>query len=659
MLIFVRGLSGTVTPLNVSPHDSVLSIKIRIFYLKNISVHDQHLLYSGVELTDQTILSTVNIGHGALLLLVLGLRTGPLGRYDLCTSTNQKYSNNDISSQSTNNNNNDETEYTRLLSLLSSSSSYPSVSSSSAAAPTVVFPSICVTAVVNATKIASDELEQTETNLLMNSFESYNDNNDDTINSNCFTSSDDEIYRIAEVLGYAIDNNEQLLSPSLYDFPTTVTDESQLYDYDNNDIDETDIYYHYEQSFTPPQQLSWVITPSYNSTQQLNIPETNSYELCDNINSNNNSFQYIHGFKTIESPSKHYQSTDSLFDKTNTSTSTTTSSSTNSVIMNSSYDQLKDNSIFSSLKEESYLSSPNINVIVDNDNNNNNNHTIVDAKRSTRNNDKTTAMIVHNDDDFHLDRHYSNSNTIPLLNTTTNSTTITHLPISSGDNSIIQLLNNSTINFINNPLIINHFQSLINSPCSYSFYLMMQMKLLCNNQFHSNEYLFNLIPNNNNNTIVMNRRTSYTTKTFESPLDQNYLPQITKSHSNHLNNNEYNITEKLLNDTRRYNRQTEFNLNCNDNDDFRQMCLSNTTIDRSSSHSLQSLSSSSPPSSSSSSSSSSCNTTIHSNQSRCYECNRRTRLACGFTCRCERWFCSRHHHPEDHRCNFKFKTMVN
>uniref|UniRef100_A0A095A5J4 Ubiquitin-like domain-containing protein n=1 Tax=Schistosoma haematobium TaxID=6185 RepID=A0A095A5J4_SCHHA len=656
MLIFVRGLSGTVTPLNVSPHDSVLSIKIRIFYLKNISVHDQHLLYSGVELTDQTILSTVNIGHGALLLLVLGLRTGPLGRYDLCTSINQKYSNNDISSQSTTNNN-DETEYTRLLSLLSSSSSYPSVSSSSAAAaPTVIFPSICVTAVVNATKIASDELEQTETNLLMNSFESYNDNNDDTINSNCFTSSDDEIYRIAEILGYAIDNNEQLLSPSLYDFPTTVTDESQLYDHDNNDIDETDIYYHYEQSFSPPQQLSWAITPSYNSTQQLNIPETNSYELCDNINSNNNSFQYIHGFKTIETPSKHYQSTDSLFDKTNTSTSTTTSSSTNSVIMNSSYDQLKDNSIFSSLKEESYLSSPNVNFIVDNNNNNNNNnnrnnnHTIVDVKRSTRNDDRTTAMIVHNDDDdddFHLDRHYSNSNTIPLLNTTTNTTgnttttIITHLHIPSGDNSIIQLLNNSTINFINNPLIINHFQSLINSPCSYSFYLMMQMKLLCNNQFHSNEYLFNLIPNNNNNTIVMNRRTLYT------------------NHSNHLNNNEYNITEKLLNDTRRYNRQTEINLNCNDNDDFRQMCLSNTTIDRSSSHSLQSLSSSSPPSSSSSSSSFSCNTTIHSNQSRCYECNRRTRLACGFTCRCERWFCSRHHHPEDHRCNFKFKTMVN
>ncbi|VDP15989.1 unnamed protein product [Schistosoma margrebowiei] len=663
MLIFVRGLSGTVTPLNMSPHDSVLCIKTRIFYLKNISVHDQHLLYSGVELKDQTILSTVNIGHGALLLLVLGLRTGPLGRYDLCTSTNQKYSNNEISSQSANNNN-DETEYTRLLSLLSSSSSYSSVSSSSA--PTVVFPPICVTAVVNATKIASDELEQTETNLLMNSFESYNDNDDDTINSNSFTSSDDEIYRIAEILGYAIDNNEQLLSPSLYDFPTTVTDESQLYDYDNNDIDETGIYYHPEQSLSPPQQLSWLITPSYNSTQQLNIPETNSYKLCDNINSNNNSFQYIHGLKTIETSSKHYQSTDSLFDKTNTSTSTTTSSSTNSVIMNSSYDQLKDNSIFSSLKE-SYLSSPNVNVIVDNDNNKNNgnnNHTIVDIRRSTRNSDKTTAMIVHNDnDDFHLDRHYSNSNTIPLLNTTTNTTTITNLPIPSGDNSIIKLLNNSTINFINNPLIINHFQSLINSPCSYSFYSRMQMKLLCNNRFHSNEYLFNLMPNNNNNnnnnnnTIVMNRRTSYTNKTFESPLDQNYLPQITKSHSNHLNNNEYNITEKLLNDARRYNRQTEFNLNCNDNDDLRQMCLSNTAIDRSPSHSLQSLSSSSP--SSSSSSSSSCNTTIHSSQSRCYECNRRTRLACGFTCRCERWFCSRHHHPEDHRCNFKFKTMVN
>ncbi|XP_018652969.1 putative ubiquitin 1 [Schistosoma mansoni] len=595
MLIFIRGLSGAVTPLNVSPHESVLSIKIRIFYLKSIPTHDQHLLYSGVELTDQTILSTVNIGHGALLLLVLGLRTGPLGRYDLCTSINQKYSNNDISSQSSiNNNNNDETEYTRLLSLLSSSCSYSSVSSSSSSAPTVVFPSICVTPVVNATKITSNELEQTETNLLMNSFESYNDNNDDTINSNCFTSSDDEISRIAEILGYAIDNNEQLLSPSLYDFPTTVTDDSQLYDYDNCDIDGTDIYYDYEQSFSPSQQLNWLLTPSYNFTQHLNIPETNSYELCENINSNNSS-RYIHGFKTIEAPSERCQSTDSLLGKTDTSTPTTSSTNT---VLNSSY-----NSRFSSLKE-SYSSLPNINVLVDNDNNNSNNLTMIDVSKSTCNSDETTVIIGHNDDDdddCNSNRHDSNSPIIPLLNTT-----ITNLPILSGDNTVMKLLKNSTINFMNN------FQSTIIPSCSYSFYITMQIKLLLNNPFHSNEHASNLIPTDN--TVVMPRKPLYTNKSFESPLNQHCLPQITKTHSNNLNNNEYHITEKLLNHTRRYNRQTEFNFNCNDNNDLGQIC---------------------------------------------YECNRRTRLACGFTCRCERWFCSRHHHPEDHKCNFKFKTTVN
>ncbi|CAH8506806.1 unnamed protein product [Schistosoma turkestanicum] len=616
MLIFIRGLSGAVTPVNVSPHESALSVKIRMFYLKNIPIHDQHLLYSGVELTDQTILSTVNIGHGALLLLVLGLKTGPLGRYDLCSSIHQKYSTGEMSSQSysllntttTNNNNssNDEMEYTRLLSLLTSSSSPHSFTSS--LTPTVVFPSTMyiTTPLINTT---SNQLKQMETNLFVNSLGSYNndevnhDNNEIIDNSNHFISShedddaddddDDQINQIAEILGYAIDENEHLSlssSSALYD----VSNEHQMY---NDTTDEMNCQYYYnndEQLFQP--QFHWLIPSNYNFTQHLlSIPETNSHLLCNNMNSNNPEIN------------------------TSIPTTATTTAIINTDLLNSSADQLKSNShLCSPSSKQSCLSSPNVNVIVDNDNNNiRNNLTPIGIQKSIPNNNETTAIVVRDVDGVHSDRHCSSSNTLPLLNTTTTTTatTISNPPILSNENYLTNLLinnNNSTnIHFLN-PLSIS-------SPCSYSFYLTMQMKLslLFNSQYLSNHSISSDI-----NGVVMNKRRSKSpaNKSSKLSLNQNDFPQ--------------NITEKLLTPI----------------DNFSQIYSLNTTVtnDTSSSDSLQSLS---LPSSHTA--------TTHSNQSRCYECHRRTRLACGFSCRCERWFCSRHHHPEDHQCNFQFKTMMN
>ncbi|CAH8579523.1 unnamed protein product [Dicrocoelium dendriticum] len=42
---------------------------------------------------------------------------------------------------------------------------------------------------------------------------------------------------------------------------------------------------------------------------------------------------------------------------------------------------------------------------------------------------------------------------------------------------------------------------------------------------------------------------------------------------------------------------------------------------------------------------------------RCSRCRRRTGPVGGFSCRCGRWFCIKHHHPEDHCCDYDFKTM--
>jgi hypothetical protein len=41
---------------------------------------------------------------------------------------------------------------------------------------------------------------------------------------------------------------------------------------------------------------------------------------------------------------------------------------------------------------------------------------------------------------------------------------------------------------------------------------------------------------------------------------------------------------------------------------------------------------------------------------RCALCQKKTGLW-GFACRCERVFCSKHRHPQDHGCTFDFKRL--
>lgn len=77
MLIFVRGLSGDVTPLHVSAHETILTVKYRLFSLKGINVQNQHLIYMGRQLEDGMVLKSESIDHGALLDLIIHLKTGP------------------------------------------------------------------------------------------------------------------------------------------------------------------------------------------------------------------------------------------------------------------------------------------------------------------------------------------------------------------------------------------------------------------------------------------------------------------------------------------------------------------------------------------------------------------------------------------------------
>ncbi|KAA0188401.1 putative ubiquitin 1 [Fasciolopsis buskii] len=80
MLIFIRALAGTVIRLNVRPCETVENVKSRIAHLKGIPVSQQHLIFDGVELSNATLLAAAQISHGALLRLVLGVQSGPLNR---------------------------------------------------------------------------------------------------------------------------------------------------------------------------------------------------------------------------------------------------------------------------------------------------------------------------------------------------------------------------------------------------------------------------------------------------------------------------------------------------------------------------------------------------------------------------------------------------
>ncbi|CAL8070638.1 unnamed protein product [Calicophoron daubneyi] len=181
MLLFIRALSGVVTPLTVNPCETVLFVKTRLLQLKGIPIAQQHLIYDGVELSDSTALAAANIGHGALLRLVLALHSGPLSR-DTPTPVSP--------SQSV------RTQSTGLCSL-----PLPITHLSPCRGSAVVFPFVCAAAALQ-----DQQRRQRVQSVTAGYFdESKADGEFEE------QATEDEVSEIAEFLGYAIDENESQL----------------------------------------------------------------------------------------------------------------------------------------------------------------------------------------------------------------------------------------------------------------------------------------------------------------------------------------------------------------------------------------------------------------------------------------------------------------
>ncbi|KAL3315442.1 hypothetical protein Ciccas_005924 [Cichlidogyrus casuarinus] len=83
MIIFVKTLAGSISRLNVSPHETVYSLKMRIYYLRasssDLAVSSQNLyLRSELLSNDRASLSQLGISQGDVLLLGVNMQTGKI-----------------------------------------------------------------------------------------------------------------------------------------------------------------------------------------------------------------------------------------------------------------------------------------------------------------------------------------------------------------------------------------------------------------------------------------------------------------------------------------------------------------------------------------------------------------------------------------------------
>ncbi|XP_053307280.1 AN1-type zinc finger protein 4 [Spea bombifrons] len=78
MELFIETLTGTCFELQVSPFETVVSVKAKIQRLEGIPVSQQHLIWKSVELEDKCSLNEYNISEGCTLKLVLAMRGGPI-----------------------------------------------------------------------------------------------------------------------------------------------------------------------------------------------------------------------------------------------------------------------------------------------------------------------------------------------------------------------------------------------------------------------------------------------------------------------------------------------------------------------------------------------------------------------------------------------------
>ncbi|XP_077998980.1 AN1-type zinc finger protein 4-like [Glandiceps talaboti] len=78
MELFIETLTGTAFELQVSPFETVISVKAKIQRLEGIPISQQHLIWQSTELEDDYCLSDYSITAGSTLKLVLAMRGGPI-----------------------------------------------------------------------------------------------------------------------------------------------------------------------------------------------------------------------------------------------------------------------------------------------------------------------------------------------------------------------------------------------------------------------------------------------------------------------------------------------------------------------------------------------------------------------------------------------------
>ena len=72
--IFVKSINGKSRTLNVSPDDTIATIKQQINEKEGISAEEQRLIFAGKNLDDEKTLKDYNIGAESTIHLVLRVR---------------------------------------------------------------------------------------------------------------------------------------------------------------------------------------------------------------------------------------------------------------------------------------------------------------------------------------------------------------------------------------------------------------------------------------------------------------------------------------------------------------------------------------------------------------------------------------------------------
>lgn len=73
MEVYVRGLDGKTMTIKVNSSDTVVDLKEKILYMTAIPVHDQRLIFAGIQLDDSRTLADYNIQNSSNIQVLLRL----------------------------------------------------------------------------------------------------------------------------------------------------------------------------------------------------------------------------------------------------------------------------------------------------------------------------------------------------------------------------------------------------------------------------------------------------------------------------------------------------------------------------------------------------------------------------------------------------------